>query len=56
MAVAAGSFCLNERDPMSMDALCFVSTTFRYKEKQCAAIIAVREFLQGINPVSVRMY
>jgi 3-hydroxy-3-methylglutaryl CoA synthase len=45
MAVAAGLNCLNERDPMWMDAICLASTTSPYKEKQCAAIIAAREYL-----------
>jgi hydroxymethylglutaryl-CoA synthase len=41
MAVAAGMNCLNGVNPQSIDGLYFASTTFPYKEKQSAALLAV---------------
>ncbi len=40
MAVAAGMDCLTGMDAQSIDGLYFASTTFPYKEKQSAALIA----------------
>ena len=40
MAVAAGMNCLNGVNPQSIDGLYFASTTFPYKEKQSAALLA----------------
>ncbi len=40
MAVAAGIDCLKETDRAGVDSLYFASTTFPYREKESAAIIA----------------
>jgi len=40
MAVAAGTDCLAELDPTTIDGLYFATTTSPYDEKQCAGVIA----------------
>ena len=41
MAVAACRECMSEIDPKTADSLYFASTTFPYKEKQSASVIAM---------------
>ncbi|MFZ3253912.1 MAG: hypothetical protein WA133_06495, partial [Syntrophales bacterium] len=40
MAVAAGENCLRDSDRTLVDKVFFASTTFPYKEKQAAAVVA----------------
>ncbi|MBU1055438.1 MAG: OB-fold domain-containing protein [Proteobacteria bacterium] len=54
MAVAAGENCLKGSDRASIEKVFFASTTFPYKEKQAATVIAAAcDLPQGIGTVDI---